>query len=111
MDNYTQITKSISLKKYGIDNAGEIVYNPSYDLLFQEELNPQLEGFEKGQLSELGAELVGGIVAALAVLLAERDEHAEEECPLCVACPVAGLLLLQDCPVPDWCRRDPAPAC
>lgn len=55
MDNYTQITKSISLEKYGIDNTGEIVYNPSYDLLFEEELSPGLEGFEKGQLSELGA--------------------------------------------------------
>jgi len=55
MDNYAQITKSISLEKYGIKNAAEIIYNPSYEFLFEEELNPNLEGFEKGQLTELGA--------------------------------------------------------
>ncbi|HEU4497490.1 MAG TPA: phosphoenolpyruvate carboxykinase (ATP), partial [Flavobacterium sp.] len=55
MDNYAQFTKSISLEKYGIRNAEEVIYNPSYDLLYDEELNPNLEGFEKGQLSELGA--------------------------------------------------------
>lgn len=55
MDNYTQFTKSISLEKYGIKNAEEVIYNPSYDLLYEEELNPSLEGFEKGQLTELGA--------------------------------------------------------
>ncbi len=55
MDNYAQITKSISLEKYGIKNAQEIIYNPSYEFLYEEELNPSLEGFEKGQLSELGA--------------------------------------------------------
>ena len=55
MNNYAQITKSISLEKYGIKNAQEIIYNPSYEFLYQEELNPNLEGFEKGQLSELGA--------------------------------------------------------
>lgn len=55
MDNYTQTAKSISLEKYGIKNVEEIVYNPSYDLLYNEELNPNLVGFERGQLSELGA--------------------------------------------------------
>jgi phosphoenolpyruvate carboxykinase (ATP) len=55
MDNYAQITKSISLEKYGIKNAEEIIYNPSYDLLYHEELKPGLQGFERGQLSELGA--------------------------------------------------------
>jgi len=55
MDNYAQITKSISLEQYGIKNVDEIVYNPSYDLLFHEELKPNLKGYEKGQLTELGA--------------------------------------------------------
>ena len=55
MDNYAQTTKSISLEKYGIKNAHDIIYNPSFDLLYKEELNPNLEGFEKGQLTELGA--------------------------------------------------------
>lgn len=55
MDNYAQFTKTIALEKYGIKNAEEVIYNPSYDLLYDEELNSALEGFEKGQLSELGA--------------------------------------------------------
>jgi phosphoenolpyruvate carboxykinase (ATP) len=49
------ITKSISLEKYGIQNVSEIIYNPSFDLLYDEELDSNLKGFEKGQLSELGA--------------------------------------------------------
>jgi phosphoenolpyruvate carboxykinase (ATP) len=55
MDNFTQKTNAISLEKYGIKNVTEIVYNPSYELLYNEELNPNLHGYEKGQLSELGA--------------------------------------------------------
>ena len=55
MDTYAQFTKSISLEKYGIKNVTEIVYNPSYDLLYNEELNTNLKGYEKGQLTELGA--------------------------------------------------------
>ena len=45
----------IDLTKYGITGTTEIVYNPSYELLFEEETKPELEGFEKGQISELGA--------------------------------------------------------
>ncbi|WP_324067127.1 MAG: phosphoenolpyruvate carboxykinase (ATP) [Flavobacterium sp.] len=55
MDTNNQITKSISLEKYGIFDVSEIIYNPSYEFLYNEELNTALEGFEKGQLSELGA--------------------------------------------------------
>lgn len=55
METYTQTTKTISLEKYGINDVKEIVYNPSYELLYQEELNPSLEGYERGQLTELGA--------------------------------------------------------
>lgn len=55
MDTYAQSTKSISLEKYGIKNVKEIVHNPSYDLLYNEELSTALQGFEKGQLTELGA--------------------------------------------------------
>ena len=47
--------KKIDLSKYGINGVKEIVYNPSYDMLFKEETNPDLEGYEKGQVSELGA--------------------------------------------------------
>ena len=55
MENYAQITKSISLEKYGIKNVQEIINNPTLEKLFDEELNPNLQGFEKGQLTELGA--------------------------------------------------------
>ena len=45
----------VNLSKYGITGTTEIVRNPSYELLFKEETKPGLEGFEKGQVSELGA--------------------------------------------------------
>ena len=47
--------KTIDLTKYGITGTTEIVYNPSYEMLFEEETKPELEGYEKGQVSELGA--------------------------------------------------------
>ena len=43
------------LEEYGIHGASEIVYNPSYDQLFEEELKPDLEGYERGQVTESGA--------------------------------------------------------
>ena len=45
----------LNLTKYGITGTTEIVHNPSFEKLFEEEMNPALEGFEKGQLTELGA--------------------------------------------------------
>ena len=45
----------IDLSKYGITGTTEIVYNPSYEMLFQEETKPELEGYEKGQANRLGA--------------------------------------------------------
>ena len=45
----------IDLTKYGITEATEIVHNPSYEVLFEEEMKPELEGFDKGQITELGA--------------------------------------------------------
>ena len=55
MENYAQFTKTISLEKYGIKNVQEIIYNPSYEFLYEEELKSSLVGFERGQLTELGA--------------------------------------------------------
>ncbi len=46
---------AIDLTKYGISGATEIIHNPSYEFLFNEESKPELEGFEKGKLTELGA--------------------------------------------------------
>ena len=45
----------IDLSKYGITGTTEIVYNPSYELLFEEETKAGLEGYEVGKVSELGA--------------------------------------------------------
>jgi len=45
----------LDLSKYGISNVSEIIRNPSHEVLFQEETKPELEGFEKGQVTELGA--------------------------------------------------------
>ena len=47
--------KTIDLSKYGIVGAKEVIYNPSYEELFEAEMDPSLEGYEKGQLTELGA--------------------------------------------------------
>lgn len=46
---------TLDLTKYGITGAVEVIHNPSYDQLYQDETNPALEGFEKGQVTELGA--------------------------------------------------------
>ncbi|MBO6137351.1 MAG: phosphoenolpyruvate carboxykinase (ATP), partial [Lachnospiraceae bacterium] len=46
---------AVDLSKYGITGVKEIVYNPSYDFLFEEETKSDLEGYDKGQVSELGA--------------------------------------------------------
>ena len=45
----------INLENYGITGTTEVVKNPSYELLFEEETKAGLEGFEVGQESELGA--------------------------------------------------------
>ena len=45
----------INLAKYGIKGVKEILYNPTYEVLYNEETKPGLEGFDKGQVTELGA--------------------------------------------------------
>ncbi|CAH0524364.1 phosphoenolpyruvate carboxykinase (ATP) [Vibrio hippocampi] len=45
----------IDLTQYGITGITEIVRNPSYETLFAEETCPDLEGYEKGIVTELGA--------------------------------------------------------
>ena len=46
---------NLDLTKYGITGTVEILHNPSYEVLFAEETKAGLEGFEKGQETELGA--------------------------------------------------------
>ena len=43
------------LEKYGITGTTEVLYNPSYETLFEEETKSDLTGFDKGQVTELGA--------------------------------------------------------
>lgn len=43
------------LEQYGIHDVAEVVYNPSYELLFKEETKPGLEGYERGTVTTLGA--------------------------------------------------------
>ena len=45
----------INLSKYGIKKVKEILYNPTYEVLYNEETKPGLEGYDKGQVTELGA--------------------------------------------------------
>ncbi|MBE6334709.1 MAG: phosphoenolpyruvate carboxykinase (ATP) [Bacteroidales bacterium] len=46
---------NLDLSKYGITGTTEVLHNPSYEVLFQEETKADLEGYEKGQETELGA--------------------------------------------------------
>ncbi|MCF6214308.1 MAG: phosphoenolpyruvate carboxykinase (ATP) [Flavobacteriaceae bacterium] len=51
------LKKSIltSLNDLGIKNIKEVLYNPSFEMLYKDELDPSLKGFSKGELTELGA--------------------------------------------------------
>ncbi|MEL5387232.1 phosphoenolpyruvate carboxykinase (ATP) [Serratia ureilytica] len=44
-----------TLARYGIHQAADIVYNPSYELLFAEETRADLPPLERGTLTQLGA--------------------------------------------------------
>ena len=46
--------KQLDLSPYGIKGVTEIIHNPSYDQLFEEETRPGLEGYEKGVVSASG---------------------------------------------------------
>ena len=46
---------NIDLTKYGIKGVKEVLYNPTYEVLYNEETKPGLEGSDKGQVTELGA--------------------------------------------------------
>lgn len=47
--------QAIDLSLYGIVDVKEIIYNPSFELLFEHEMDPSLEGFERGVLTKTGA--------------------------------------------------------
>ncbi len=46
---------NLDLSKYGIVDVKEVLHNPSYEVLFEEETKDGLTGFDKGQVTELGA--------------------------------------------------------
>ena len=46
---------TIDLSKYGISDVKEIIYNPSFETLYNEETAAGLTGYEIGQKTELGA--------------------------------------------------------
>ena len=45
----------MDLSQYGITNVSDVIRNPSYEVLFNEETKPELEGYERGIVTELGA--------------------------------------------------------
>lgn len=49
------MSRNLDLSQYGIHSVSEIVYNPSYELLFEEETKPGAEGYEKGVVTDTGA--------------------------------------------------------
>ncbi len=51
----TALEHSIDLSQYGINDVSDVIYNPSYELLFAEETKDDLQGFDKGVITELGA--------------------------------------------------------
>ncbi|BBC40602.1 phosphoenolpyruvate carboxykinase (ATP) [Photobacterium damselae subsp. piscicida] len=55
MDVEKKVAINMDLSQYGIKNVTEVVRNPSYEMLFEEETKPGLEGYEKGVITELGA--------------------------------------------------------
>ena len=49
------MTKPIDLGQYGIQDVVEIIHNPSYEQLFEEETKQGLDGYERGVVTDLGA--------------------------------------------------------
>ncbi len=49
------VNTSLDLSVYGIEDAEEVYYNPSFDELFKHETDPSLEGYEKGYVTDTGA--------------------------------------------------------
>lgn len=55
------------LEKHGIKGVKEIVYNPTYEQLFQDEMSPENEGFEKW--------VCGGIPLTMMMNIERRHGH------------------------------------
>jgi len=55
METIMKTALSESLYKLGIKNVKNVIHNPSYEALYNAELDPELTGFSKGILTELDA--------------------------------------------------------
>ncbi len=55
MNTEAKMAASPDLSGFGITNVKEIFYNPSWDLLFEHETEPNLQGYEKGIITNTGA--------------------------------------------------------
>ena len=51
----SDVLNKLQLEQYGINDVADVVYNPTYEQLYEEEMSPSLEGFEVGVESEFGA--------------------------------------------------------
>jgi len=76
---------SIDLSPWWITNSNEIIHNPSYELLFEEETRPDLNGFERGIVTDSGAVGVGEAWASGAAPGALMATIADDLAPLIVA--------------------------
>ncbi|MCC4797450.1 phosphoenolpyruvate carboxykinase (ATP) [Enterovibrio norvegicus] len=50
-----KVARNMDLSLHGLHNVKEVIRNPSYEQLFTEETKAELEGYEKGVVTELGA--------------------------------------------------------
>lgn len=55
LKNTLQMFSVEDLTGYGIEDVKEVIYNPTYNLLFAEEIKPGLDGYEKGIITRSGA--------------------------------------------------------
>ena len=58
----------LDLSKYGIQDVKEILHNPSYEVLFEEETKAGLDGYEKGQVTDLKAYSTGETISVTGLL-------------------------------------------
>ena len=76
--------ETYGIEKYGITGTTEIVHNPSYELLYNEETKPGLEGYEVGQNAGKAA-LENAYVSAAFQKLYLPVFHSQQTVPVFVA--------------------------
>ena len=56
----SSILEKLKLSQYGIKDVTEVVYNPSYEQLYKEEMDSSLEGFGQGSYNYQRLTTIGG---------------------------------------------------